>query len=84
MSIEQGASSLPFFVKRLHAAALVDGGAAYDGPFSRDATRWSVGGALRLDAFFGYFVPGTFEIGYSRGLSQDGIGEGWLLLTSWI
>jgi hypothetical protein len=84
VTIEKGASSLPFYVKRMHAAALVDGGAAYDGPFSFDATRWSVGGALRLDAFFGYFIPGTFEVGYSRGLSQDGINEGWFLLTSWI
>jgi hypothetical protein len=84
VTIEKGASSLPFYVKRMHAAALVDGGAAYDGPFSLDATRWSVGGALRLDAFFGYFIPGTFEVGYSRGLSQDGINEGWFLLTSWI
>jgi hypothetical protein len=84
LTIEQGASTLPFFVKRLHVAGLLDGGAAYDGPFSTDDLRWSVGGAVRLDAFFGYFVPGTFELGYSRGLSQDGIGEGWFLLTTWI
>lgn len=84
LTIEQGASSLPFFVKRLHVAGLLDAGAAYDGPFSTDHVRWSVGGAVRLDAFFGYFVPGTFELGYSRGVSQDGIGEGWFLLTTWI
>ncbi len=84
VEIERGASTLPLFVKRLHAAAMVDAGAAYDGPFATDDVRWSVGGALRLDAFFGYFVPGAFELGYSRGLSQDGIGEGWFLLTTWI
>jgi Tol biopolymer transport system component len=83
-SVEKGASTLPVFVKRLHVAGLVDAGAAYDGPFTRDDVRWSVGGAVRLDAFFGFFVPGTFELGYSRGLSQDGIGEGWFLLTTWI
>jgi hypothetical protein len=43
--------------------------------------RWSMGGALRLDAFFGFFVPGTFEIGYSRGLLVNGINETWFLLT---
>jgi hypothetical protein len=84
LTIEQGASTLPFYVKRLHVAGLVDAGAAYDGPFANDHVRWSVGGAVRLDAFFGFFVPGTFELGYSRGLSQDGLGEGWFLLTTWI
>ena len=43
--------------------------------------RWSVGGALRLDAYFGYYVPGTFEIGYAHGLIQGGIDETWFLLT---
>ena len=47
---------------------------------SRDI-RTSVGAALRLDAFFGYFVPGTFEIGYARGLMAGGKNETWLLLT---
>ncbi len=84
LEIERGASTLPVFVKRLHAAALIDVGTAYDGPFAREDLRYSVGGAVRLDTFVGYFVPGSFELGYSHGLSQDGIGEGWLLLTTWI
>ena len=37
--------------------------------------------ALRLDAFFGYFVPGTFEVGYARGLIERGTNETWFLLT---
>jgi hypothetical protein len=30
---------------------------------------------------FGYFIPGTMDIGYARGLTSGGIGEYWLLLT---
>ena len=48
---------------------------------TREHGRVSLGGALRLDAFFGYFVPGTFELGYARGLTSQGINETWFLLT---
>lgn len=81
-SIERGVSTLPLFVKRLHVAALLDAGTAYDDGFDVGEVRWSVGGALRLDAFFGFFVPGAFELGYAHGMTDDGVGEGWFLLTS--
>jgi hypothetical protein len=84
-TVEHGLSTLPLFIKRVHAAALVDAGSAYEtGSFDTDTVRWSVGGALRVDVFLGYFVPGAFELGYSRGLSEGGIGEGWFFLTSTI
>jgi len=83
-SLERGASTLPVFFKRLHGAILLDAGSAYEDGFALDAVRWSLGGALRLDAFFGYFEGGSFELGYSEGLSRDGIGEGWFFLTSGI
>jgi hypothetical protein len=79
--IERGLATLPFYLRRLHVAGLVDAGAAYDEP-SRDAVRASVGGALRLDFVLGYFAPGTIEVGYARGLMSDGIDETWLLLTT--
>ena len=81
-NIEHGLGTLPIYIRRLHLALLSDIGTAFDTTFdaSQDL-RWSVGGALRLDAFFGYFVPGTFEIGYSHGLIQGGIDETWFLLT---
>ena len=81
--IERGLGTLPIYIRRLHMAALSDLGTAYNDTddFAHDL-RWSVGGALRLDAFFGYFVPGTFEIGYAHGLIQGGVGETWFLLTS--
>ncbi|MGE0869080.1 MAG: hypothetical protein AB7P03_10965, partial [Kofleriaceae bacterium] len=80
--IERGLATLPVYLRRLHFAALSDVGTAFDTTFrTSDHLRASVGGALRLDAFFGYFVPGTFEIGYSRGVTTGGIGESWFLLT---
>lgn len=81
---EHGLSTLPIYLKRLHGALLFDAGAAYDGPFVFDDIRPSLGGALRFDALLGYFVPGAFELGYSRGLAADGIGEGWFFLTGTI
>lgn len=80
--IERGLATLPIYIRRLTMAALGDAATAFDTSFvaSRDL-RYSVGGALRVDAFFGYFVPGTFELGYSRGLTKEGIDEVWFLLT---
>ena len=81
-NIEHGLATLPIYIRRLHVAALSDIGTAFDQKFDPSVNlRWSVGAALRLDCFFGYFVPGTFEIGYSRGLTTGGVGESWLLLT---
>jgi hypothetical protein len=63
-------------------ALLADVGTAFDTTFDWDRDmRASLGAALRLDAFFGYFVPGTFEVGYAHGLTSEGIGEAWFLLT---
>ncbi|MEJ7597445.1 MAG: hypothetical protein WKG01_06005 [Kofleriaceae bacterium] len=80
--IERGIDTLPVYLRRLHVAALADVGTAFDAPFDFDRhVRASLGGALRLDAFFGYFVPGTLEIGYAHGLQAEGISEMWFLLT---
>ncbi|HEX4420965.1 MAG TPA: hypothetical protein VH165_23775 [Kofleriaceae bacterium] len=80
--IEHGVQTLPIYLRRLNLVVLNDTGTAFDGPFDRGADlRTSVGGALRLDAYFGDYVPGTFEIGYARGLMHDGIDETWFLLT---
>ena len=82
LQIEHGIATLPIYFRRVHLALLSDTGIAFDGEFDAEQhMRTSLGAALRLDAFFGYFVPGTFEIGYSHGLTQTGISETWLLLT---
>jgi hypothetical protein len=81
-NIEHGIETLPIYFRRLHLGLLSDVATAYDGPFNfTNDVRASVGAALRLDAFFGYFVPGTFEIGYARGVMSQGINETWFLLT---
>jgi len=83
LQVEHGLATLPIYLRRLHLAVLADAGTAFDGPFDAERDlRVSLGAALRLDAFFGYFVPGTFEIGYAHGLTSEGISETWLLLTS--
>ncbi|HEX2685473.1 MAG TPA: hypothetical protein VHN14_02585 [Kofleriaceae bacterium] len=80
--VEHGLQTLPIYLRRVNLAVFGDAGAAFDGAFDSDRNlRTSIGGALRLDTFFGYYVPGTFEIGYARGLAHDGINETWFLLT---
>jgi hypothetical protein len=79
--IERGLGTLPIYLRRLHLAALGDVGTAFDSSFDTSRLRASTGAALRLDAFFGYFVPGTFEFGVARGLTTGGVTESWMLLT---
>lgn len=82
LQIERGLATFPIYLRRLHLGLLADAGVAWDGAFDADQhLRTSVGAALRLDAYFGYYVGGTFELGHARGLQTDGIGETWLLLT---
>ncbi|HWN71236.1 MAG TPA: BamA/TamA family outer membrane protein, partial [Haliangium sp.] len=81
LSFERGLATLPLFVRRLHVAGLLDFGNAFSGDFDLRDFKAGVGGSLRLDMIFGYFVPGSLDIGYARGLMSDGIGEYWLLLT---
>jgi len=79
--IERGISTLPIYFRRMHLGLLSDTGTAYDTSFDASTNlRTSLGVALRVDAFFGYFVPGTFELGYAHGLI-GGLNETWFLLT---
>jgi hypothetical protein len=80
-NIERGLSTLPGYFKRVHVAALLDAGTAFDRDPTWDQVKVGLGGVLRVDAFFGFFVPGTFELGYAHGLTSDGIHEVWLTLT---
>ena len=79
---DKSLATLPIYIRRLHVALLSDVATAFDTTFDpSNDVRWSIGGALRVDALFGYFVPGTFEIGYARGLVQGGVNESWFPLT---
>ncbi|HKA90126.1 MAG TPA: hypothetical protein VKE22_20840 [Haliangiales bacterium] len=82
--LERGLSTLPFYVRRLHVAALFDAGAATTGALDLGDLRTAVGASLRLDAVFGYYVAGTFDVGVARGLSRGGQTELWFLLTGGI
>jgi hypothetical protein len=80
-NFDRGISTLPYYVRRLHFAALLDVGDAYYDSFDPEELKVSLGGVLRLDMLFGYFAPAAIDIGYARGLTNGGIGETWLLLT---
>src|SRR3569623_2889894 len=80
--IEHGLGTLPVYIRRMHLGILSDTGTAYDTKFDASTNlRTSIGAALRVDAFFGYFVPGTFELGYARGMIGNGVNDTWFLLT---
>ncbi len=80
--IEHGLQTLPIYIRRLTFAGLSDTGTAFNTAFDAATNlKTAIGGALRLDAFFGYFVPGTFELGVAKGLMGGGITQTWLLLT---
>ena len=57
--IERGLQTLPIYVRRLHFAGLVDVGDAFTDGFEPRNLNLGVGGVLRLDMVFGYFVPGA-------------------------
>jgi hypothetical protein len=83
-NIERGIATLPFYVRRLHAAALVDAGDAFEGEIDPADFKVGVGGAVRLDFTLGYGLPGSLDVGYARGLTTGGSHETWLLLTGTI
>jgi hypothetical protein len=81
VEVEHGLATLPVYLRRVHVAGLFDLGNAYDGGFELGELKPALGAAVRTDVVFGYFAPGSFDIGYARGLTEDGQNEFWLLLT---
>ncbi len=79
--IDRGLETLPIHLRRLHLAGLVDWGHAFDGAIDPSAWKLAVGASLRLDVLLGWFAPGTFDLGWARGLSDGGFDQYWLLLT---
>lgn len=82
--IETGAATLPFYLRKLHLAGLLDAGNAFNGEIDPKEFKTSLGLSLRLDMLIGYFIPGSLDIGYSRGLNEGGINEWWTLITGTI
>jgi hypothetical protein len=82
VEIERGLETVPIYLRRLHVAALLDAGDAFDGPLAWDALKVAAGASLRLDVVLGFFAAGSFDIGFARGLTSGGKNELWFLLTS--
>jgi Tol biopolymer transport system component len=81
VTLEQGYQTVPLYVRRVHAAAYADYGAAFSGSLTdTNPFRLGVGGELRIDMVLGYVVANTFQIGYARGLSQGGEGQLYFVL----
>lgn len=79
--VERGASTLPFYLRRLHMAALLDVGDAWVDAFDVRNLNVGLGASLRLDMSYGYYLGGSLDLGYARGLTAGGINEYWLLFT---
>ncbi len=80
--IETGVLTLPFYLRRLHAALFVDtGGTAIDSP-GFEMLKVGVGAELRLDILMAYYLPATLRLGYARGLSSGG-GNNFFLTMGW-
>ena len=84
VDVERGISTLPVYVRRIHLAGLIDAGDAFDGRPDPANAKISAGASLRLDVVFGYFLPGSLDLGFARGLTERGLSEYWLLFTGTI
>lgn len=73
-TLDRGLWTLPFFVRRLHAAATFDCGLAADRLRLADF-RPSAGAELRADLVLGYAVGVGVRLGYARGFGTGGIHE---------
>ena len=80
--VERGIDTLPFYFRRVHVAGVMDAGDAFDGEIDLERFKLSVGVALRIDLSLGFGLPTTIDLGYSRGLTDGGVHETWLLLSS--
>jgi hypothetical protein len=72
LDIEAGFLSLPFYLRRLHAALFVDVGGVSMDRLSTEMLKVGVGGELRLDMLLAYYLPFTLRLGYGRGLMEGG------------
>lgn len=70
--LNQGVSTLPFYLNRLYAIAFFDVGDAFFGDFDLDALRAGAGAELFLDLTVAYTLVYTVRLGYARGFMQGG------------
>lgn len=70
-NIESGAGNTPFFFKRLHGAAFVEAGNAWDDAFNRNDIKRAVGVEASVDMTLGYFLPTTVRWGLYKALDDQ-------------
>jgi hypothetical protein len=63
LRVERGHGTWPFFARTLYAAAFLDAGNAWDGPFAASRIKRSYGAELSLDLVLGYSLPLTCSAG---------------------
>lgn len=77
--IERGYQTFPVYLRRLHGAAFVDVGDAFDGDFHARNLRWGAGGELRLTLKLAYEIDSQLFLGVARGLSVGGVTQAYLV-----
>jgi hypothetical protein len=73
---ELGWSTLPAFLRRIHAAVFLDAGDAFarspvpfpSQPFQWDRVKFGAGAELRFELFAAYYIPLELRLGFARGL----------------
>lgn len=74
-----GYSTVPLYLRRLHAAVFYDAGFASLEPAKPDDVLHGVGVELRLAATLGYVEPASFRLGLARGIGRQGIWDVYFL-----
>ena len=69
-NIEMGPGNKPFFFRRLHGAAFVETGNAWDYTFYTREFKSSVGAEARLDMTLAYYLPITIRLGIVKALDE--------------
>ncbi len=80
LEVEHGASTLPLFLDRIHAAAFTDLGMAFDGAPVPTRVLASVGVELRMQVVLAYYGLFFVRIGYARGVSAGGVDQPYAVL----
>ncbi len=80
LDLERGFSTAPLYFRRLKGRAFLDYGSAYNGFLADAEPLVGAGGELVLTATFGYYLIGSFRLGYARGLTgEEGLHDVYLL-----
>ncbi len=70
-NLEIGNGNSPFFLKRIHGAAFVEAGNAWDDAYRGTDLKKSVGAEASLDMTLGYFLPITVRCGLYKALDDQ-------------